>query len=204
MSVSKKSQGTIVVVMILSIIFTLVGMTSCSPSETGEQDGVAAEAGSTTVSTAAWSMSSDCASCHTAQAKTTTDSAYLCSIHYEQGNTCVSCHTDETKLTSVHEKAADLTNVPSRLKKTTVEESVCTSCHVTSELVTATADMTLLTDSNGTVVNPHSMPENEDHSALNCVSCHSMHTTKVATEMAPEMCASCHHAGVYECHTCHS
>ena len=69
------------------------------------------------------------------------------------------------------------------------------------EHVALTAGVTELTDSNGTMVNPHEvMGLTEGHADIVCADCHAMHS---AGSTAAETCVSCHHAGVYECNTCH-
>ena len=62
----------------------------------------------------------------------------------------------------------------------------------------------VLTDMNGTIVNPHALPESADHAEVSCVSCHQMHAAGSIEKKAQRACASCHHADVYECYTCHS
>ncbi len=57
---------------------------------------------------------------------------------------------------------------------------------------------------NGTVVNPHALPEVEDHADITCGSCHQMHSDKPIDRTARATCNSCHHAGVFECGTCHA
>ena len=93
-----------------------------------------------------------------------------------------------------------------RLKTTDVAESTCQAeaCHGSYEtLAEQTSSSTLLTDSNGTVVNPHDLPENADHETVTCGSCHDMHASDDIAETAQKACISCHHMGIYECNTCH-
>ena len=59
--------------------------------------------------------------------------------------------------------------------KTAVDDAVCASCHNAADLAAKTTESAVLTDSEGTVVNPHDLPENEDHAATKCTSCHKMH-----------------------------
>ena len=94
--------------------------------------------------------------------------------------------------------------VPKKLKKTDVSKEACLSCHDQAEVAAATADLTVLTDDNGLTVNPHELPGNSEHDKLVCAKCHTMHEEATPDENAADACASCHHAGVYECHTCHS
>ena len=95
--------------------------------------------------------------------------------------------------------------MPKKLKKTSVEAETCQAagCHDLSkdEMLALTADVTELTDSEGTMVNPHDViGKTEGHADILCSDCHNMHKAK--TNPA-DTCVSCHHAGVYECNTCH-
>lgn len=134
------------------------------------------------------------------------DSACLAATHAAEGSTCDTCHTDESGLTKAHENATpdEAKKRATKLRSTTIDESACFSCHGSyDELAAKTADLALLTDTDGTTVNPHAIPENDDHADTDCASCHVMHTSEPAEESASEYCESCHHAGVYSCHTCH-
>lgn len=79
----------------------------------------------------------------------------------------------------------------------------CLSCHDAEELKVKTVDSTVLVDAKGKTVNPHDLPSNEDHASIQCTNCHTEHSAESAVEKAPKECLSCHHAGVYECNTCH-
>ena len=117
---------------------------------------------------------------------------------------CVICHDDEEGLVKAHAKVTvDSTKVAKRLKKTEVAAETCLACHEATYSAEATAESTALTDTNGTVVNPHDLPESENHSGIACASCHSMHTTDNIATTAAQTCTKCHHANVYECGTCH-
>ena len=61
-----------------------------------------------------------------------------------------------------------------------------------------------IADDKGTAVNPHALPASPDHDSLACIDCHTSHEAAPALEEAESTCASCHHAGVFECGTCHS
>ena len=71
------------------------------------------------------------------------------------------------------------------------------------DLAAKTEACAILTDANGTVVNPHALPENEDHTTIDCGSCHSMHSDDTIEDTAKKACKGCHHMDVYECNTCH-
>lgn len=151
-----------------------------------------------------FSMDADCAVCHTGEGSSMDDTACLVGTADHESMTCSSCHGDEAALTEAHANVAYGDKEPKRLKNTQVDATLCESCHNADELVSKTADSTVLTDSKGTVVNPHAvMGLNEDHSGINCLSCHEAHGSDPISETAPDACSSCHHTNVYECHTCH-
>lgn len=181
-----------------------LGLMACAPQkapETGESDGDSAA-----VAGPAWSIDMDCSVCHDAQHASMQDGALLAGAHLEQADvSCASCHADEAALSGVHEgKSADSPK-PTKLKKTTVSTESCMNetCHAVSdeEFEALTAGVTELTDANGTMVNPHTvMGLTEGHADIQCVSCHTVHDQGAT---AAETCVTCHHAGVYECNTCH-
>ncbi len=186
-------------------IVALGVLAACAPQQ---NDGSASEDASTESTQVAftWSYDSTCTQCHEKEATSMDDTACLAATHAAEGTTCATCHTDENGLASAHENATpdEAKKRATKLRSTTIDEGACLSCHGSyEELATKTADLTLLTDSEGTTVNPHAMPENEDHADTDCASCHIMHSEEPSTETAPEYCDSCHHAGVYSCHTCH-
>lgn len=81
----------------------------------------------------------------------------------------------------------------------------CASCHDLDDIREATKDSAVLTDVNGTVVNPHDLPEVAEHAEVVCAGCHKTHeVTESTAKSAARACASCHHADVYECYTCHA
>lgn len=153
-----------------------------------------------------WSLESDCAMCHGAESASMDDGACPASTHQAQGATCATCHTDEAALTEAHANAQAGAETPSHLSSSDVSQDACLTCHDLDELAAATAEFDGLTDTQGTTVNPHALPENADHAAeVSCSSCHKMHESdsEPATE-ARRTCNDCHHEGVYECYTCHS
>ena len=79
----------------------------------------------------------------------------------------------------------------------------CTTCHNPDDVKAATEDSVVLTDENGTVVNPHDLPEGADHAKIDCLDCHTAHKAQEASETALNTCTGCHHTGVFECGTCH-
>jgi hypothetical protein len=182
-------------------------------------DAVESEEQATT--TVVWSNSLDCASCHLAEAQSADEPMALYSLHvaHEEYNECTDCHVDSGgQLADAHgeEYAVVGADMPVKLSKTSVSEQTCLTpgCHIQEELITATASCMALTDSNGTVVNPHVQMFNEEHrtgsgKTFACSDCHKMHAASgleaATTEKEAEnQCLSCHHQDVYECYTCHT
>ena len=129
--------------------------------------------------------------------------APLASAHAALG--CAACHSDEEALTQVHDGVTADDRMPKRLRKAKIDpEQLCQSCHGTmEELAQKTTESTALTDGAGTVVNPHDLPDVEDHAKLDCLDCHSMHKGQSSADTAMNTCNGCHHAAVFECGTCH-
>ncbi|MDR1015543.1 MAG: cytochrome c3 family protein [Coriobacteriales bacterium] len=147
----------------------------------------------------------DCSSCHTAEVQSESDTTTAYFHHAgQQGVRCGTCHVDnDGALMKAHEDYGTA-KVPVKLKKTEVSSEVCLDCHNAGALKTETESTTILTDSKGTVVNPHDLPVNDDHARnVTCSSCHKMHGSDPVIETAPKACLTCHHEDVYECGTCH-
>lgn len=179
----------------------------CAPREaaSGGQDGSDATTGSagSAAVDAAWSPEIDCTACHAKEATTSSDVKCIAGSHTTaQSFKCVTCHADEETLAEVH-KDMNSGKAPKKLKKTTVDQELCLSCHNQSDLASKTASSTILTDDQGTAVNPHDMPTNDDHASTTCINCHKGHSTDGVQKEAPSYCTSCHHENVYECGTCH-
>lgn len=184
----------------------VLGLAACSPQNAEETPASPDVAGTASEAAFAWSYDSDCSMCHATETSSMEDAACLASTHAAQGNTCQTCHSDEAGLSEAHVDAtAELAaKRATKLRSTTIEEKACLACHGSyEELAEKTAASTVLTDAEGKVVNPHAIPENEDHAATDCSSCHAMHSSEPASETAPDYCISCHHANVFACHTCH-
>lgn len=171
----------------------------CQPKE---QEGVVkqadAENGSSGIEVA-WSADMDCSMCHQAQHDS------LTAAHV--GQTCLDCHVDTSGLGAVHEGKTAEDKAPTRLKKTDVADAACEACHDSyAVLAEKTVDSTILTDSQGTVVNPHEARDlgPEEHLDLTCAECHAEHGDQTVEEAAREVCLNCHHDDVYECGTCHT
>lgn len=203
----------------LAIAVGLAGI-ACGGSD-GSTGGDNSNGNSNDNTTAAfWDV--DCGGCHETETSATAASdpaveGLLGQFHDANGSftaaggTCKPCHgLAEATLETLHDPPTG--TPPSRLWKTEVSETACLGCHGSYDALAArTASSTVLTDSGRgmteggvpKVVNPHEAPTlTPAHVAagMNCGSCHGSHRTKSAAEY----CTSCHHANVYECHTCHA
>jgi hypothetical protein len=151
-----------------------------------------------------WSMQSDCATCHTAEASNT-DAAKHPQAAAHSASACVDCHTDETVLASTH-KGVTLADKPAtKVTQLTVDEQTCIACHGTLDEVAAkTAGSEALRDDQGAIVNPHQRPEGPTHAEnpATCTSCHNNHSENLPKD-AKKYCAQCHHRGIWQCGTCH-
>lgn len=117
---------------------------------------------------------------------------------------CTSCHSDEEALEKVHDGVTADDRMPKRLRKAKIGEELCLTCHGSyEELASATEEDQMLVDGLGTAVNPHDLPEVEDHQKLDCLDCHAMHKEQSSMETAMNTCTGCHHTGTFECGTCH-
>ena len=182
-------------------------MYGCAPQAgaEGSGDGPASTAtGSSETVAVDWSPSADCAICHVKEAESAEDGSCDASLH--STTTCSECHDDESQLAALHEGTTTSDRAPTRLKKTAVNEEFCLSCHAQDAIAAKSSGSTVLTDANGTTVNPHDLPvtATESHSEITCSDCHEMHSDKAGrAEDAQKLCRSCHHQDVYECYTCH-
>lgn len=198
------------------------GLAACAPvsantaADAEGEDVAAVEA----VGFGAWSPDVDCAACHLGNAASLTQTGTLGAVHESSGASmdCIACHADEVALSTLHASYTDEgAKVPARLRKTTVSDGSCAAsgCHDVAELVQKTESSAVLTDSDGTVRNPHAMVSDPLHGLggetgadIQCVSCHEVHKEggadrQAMAETARDQCLSCHHADVYECGTCH-
>ena len=189
--------------MLILGIFTVFAVTGCSPNVVSAEDLVEEEP---TAVSLVWNSSRNCTVCHVAQAESMTNGD-LMTDHADL--ICMDCHTDEEAIEQAH---VNLTyaSKPNQdgLRMSAVSENLCIDCHGDwVSLSEKTADVTVLTDYNGTTVNPHTITtlvnENGEHDNTTCSSCHSMHTSTTVEEGAVYYCQSCHHENVYECGTCH-
>lgn len=185
-------------VAILSLVVSICAV-GCAPAPSSSEGQKGDDPPA--VEPVSWNADADCSVCHTTEADSQTDGGCPASAHADVA--CATCHQDESGLSAVHE-GADSSKMPRKLKETEVPREVCESCHDPSALASVTAASTVLTDKEGTVVNPHDLPEVEDHDEIQCGTCHEMHDDAPLEETAAKACAKCHHAEVYACGTCHS
>lgn len=174
------------------------GDADAQPNESAETEQATIEGDFT------FSVDSDCAICHTNEGDSLEDSAMPASNHAAIG--CTTCHSDTDALATAHADVQYGDKTAKRLKVTQIDDTTCfnSTCHGSmEELAQKTEACAILTDKNGTVVNPHAMPENEDHDTIDCGSCHSMHSDASIEDTAQKACKGCHHMDVYECNTCH-
>jgi hypothetical protein len=192
-------------ISIAFIVLLIAAVVGCAPRQANtEESGSAADGVAATI-TAEWTIDSDCKSCHVVEAQSATDVSYTYSVHATDVSNCTSCHTDDDGSLASGHKSYATAKQPTKLKKTTVTNDTCLSCHTQEELAQATAGFTELADSNNNTVNPHELPDTESHQKnVNCSNCHKMHVADNNTiDTAKKACQSCHHAGVFECGTCH-
>ena len=181
---------------------------------------------------APWPIEADCAACHTKQAPgeaaadeagadgevhdaagsaaadeageaTSRTEASFQALHAGFG--CATCHAD-AKLGELHTDVTADDKMPKRLKKSSIEKDLCLTCHDAEKLVEDAKGCEALTDDNGTVVNPHDLPDVADHDPITCIDCHVMHKDgdEPVGDVAKAKCISCHHENVFECGTCHN
>lgn len=124
-------------------------------------------------------------------------------MHYQTFKMgCTDCHQESEGLEKGHKKL-NSGKEATKLKKSEVGDEVCLSCHQRDKVAEATTQSELLTDERGTSVNPHALPDTEDHAKIDCTDCHQAHGGKDAAQAAMATCTSCHHERVFECNTCH-
>ena len=185
----------------ISCAVIALALTACAP-QSNENGAASADDAKETPITVAWSADSECGTCHATEQASYDDAACVASTH--EGQACISCHADASGLATAHEGKTASDTMPKKLKKTEVPDDACLSCHygAREELVAATVDVAVV-DSKGTAVNPHDVTPSEKHDTIRCADCHGMHDAEKLADKADAECASCHHADVFECYTCH-
>lgn len=199
----KLTKGRCAAAAFAFLMVALPLFAGCAPTANeGEPTGQNAQGDGSPAVQVAWTPDADCSICHTEEGSSL--DLIACTVGENGNQACTTCHADEPSLTSVHEGATTADKMPKKLKSTEVSAETCESCHGSvDDLAAKTSASTVLTDARGTVANPHSLPENGDHESLACADCHQMHESEGVAKSAPKACSSCHHAGVYECNTCH-
>lgn len=184
-----------------AVVAAAVFLCACSPQSQSEGGSSADDSGKSVIEVA-WSPQADCSVCHATEQASYGNAACLASSHQQEA--CISCHSDEQALADVHADKTSADKAPKKLKKTEVSDEQCLSCHYGSRegLVAATPDA-MVVDDNGTSRNPHDAGGVTEHEGVQCSSCHDMHSEEPLAEQALNTCLGCHHAGVFECYTCH-
>lgn len=190
----------IATVLALCGMLAVVTLAACSPQTRSESANADPATADNAVSVT-WSPDSKCDTCHATQQSSYENSACLVSSHANV--TCAVCHDDASALATAHEGKTASDKMPKKLKKTEINDETCLSCHSGSrEQLAAEHPDIVVTDTNGTSVNPHDLTPSESHD-IACSTCHSMHDDTPSAEQAHDTCKSCHHADVFECKTCH-
>lgn len=188
------------------LLFSCIALSAiaCAPQTAQEPPASSDSSDKATAIAFTWSEESACETCHDSVTQSFDDDASVASLHTSLKSDCFSCHSDKEGLQKAHAKVTLESKKKSlSLKKTSVTPDACTTCHELGALSATTESSTILTDSNGLTVNPHSLPVSSEHDALSCSSCHPLHQSKGPDSIAPGVCKNCHHADVYECGTCH-
>lgn len=204
--VRANAKSVVLLTVCASVLACAAGLgclQGCSPQEAASQGAAPkAEAANGSITLTEWTTETDCSTCHADEASSRQDAACTASKHTSLQ--CADCHTDTATLAKQHEGASSDDRMPLRLKQTTVEASVCLSCHDQDEIAAESSSCTALSDAQGTTVNPHELPETDTHGQIACTDCHSMHEEQTDLQGdAKAYCMSCHHADVFECYTCH-
>lgn len=209
---SRRTAVLAVVGAVLALTAAMWALAGCAPKAADEAPAQGQEqkadegAGAMDGQPVNWTMESDCATCHTSEAESATDSA--CpqgTAHEAEGITCVQCHTEEDVLSTEHADVKFGDKPATKAKVATVDPETCISCHGDmAEVAKLTKDSKALTDDKGTTVNPHERPAGEKHEAnpATCTDCHNNHSKDLPKD-AMKYCAQCHHRGTFECGTCH-
>lgn len=136
-----------------------------------------------------------------AEAESAEESAPLMAKHAALD--CQLCHPDNDDMDYAHWGVDVDSPAPEKLKYSKVDPAVCVACHEKDATPESTKDVTALTDSNGSMVNPHDLPDPDGaHASVGCANCHSMHSETTPEEAAYQRCIDCHHVEVWGC-ACH-
>lgn len=188
-----------------TIACSLLLLGGCQPQQNTDPAGQASSSSGAEEGSGTWSIDGNCTACHATESESYENTACLVSQHADLE--CITCHADEEGLANAHKKATGAaTSV--RMKFTEVDEQACIGCHGSYEdLAEKTAQSTVLTDDDDTVVNPHEVKTLHNaagqHDDVTCSNCHAMHDDEGTESHSQQLCLECHHQNVYECNTCH-
>ena len=200
----KPNKRAIIALASFAIVACLAGCAPQSPSNGSAKADATGSQNAAATMDVSFSQDSDCTVCHAVESESMGDSTCLASLSSHTTMECLSCHEYGSGLEKAHEKVSPGDTPREGLRRTKVDDAVCTPCHDYAELVSKTASSTVLTDSEGTTANPHEvLATGEGHADVQCSSCHKMHKAEDTATTANNLCLSCHHAEVYECGTCH-
>lgn len=119
---------------------------------------------------------------------------------------CEDCHFDAERkddLEYAHWGVGVDSQPPTGLKYSTVDPAVCLACHEADYTPEATEAVDALTDTGGTVANPHDLYDPEGaHASVTCIDCHTVHVGTDPGESGYQRCMDCHHVEVWGC-ACH-
>jgi hypothetical protein len=160
----------------LGLVFLILicALVACTPKESKPED---APKSSQVTAESAWTPTSDCLSCHTDIAKSSSQTESLYLPH--SGQPCTVCHADaDGKLAEVHEEMTS-TSQPAKLLNTKVDKSSCLSagCHTSYKVLGE------LTSGYDGEYNPH----DSHNGQLECTSCHDTHGSQSTL-----FCGACH------------
>lgn len=199
--------GVIGLVILFSVLASCAPQQNDNPTPSSREENTETSSEGNDIHSMAmeFSMDDDCSACHKKPMESEQNDATVAAVHAQQEDMeCITCHNQEKELTEVHSSATSLEE-PMRLKTAKISEEICLGCHGGyEELSEKTAEITLLTDANGLIVNPHSAKYlNAEHEEdITCMKCHTEHTEKDSNK-SQSYCMNCHHMKVYECNTCH-
>ncbi len=214
---SKRMRQKVLLVLIPVLLIAAMAFvaSACAPraaepdgqqgtdSTSSTESGTAGDNGTSAI-TVDWSPTVDCATCHKMEADSETNTAYLCGAMISQGAelACMDCHDDIAGMEKAHEGVTTSVTTAPELKETHISAESCLACHDQAEIIAATATSTVLTDADGTVVNPHDLPvaELSGHGSIICADCHQMHAPVTDRDKnAMAICVGCHHQNVFAC-----
>ena len=200
----KRKLASALAVVMCAIMLAAVAA-GCAPRHEAMELPALPETGEGMSMPTEFAMDVSCTGCHAKATEAMQQAGFTGANHASMD--CTTCHNDEAGLSAAHannfdSKAASRVAV---LSKTSIDPETCFTCHGSmEELAEKTADCIVLTDNNGTVVNPHALPEGHFGDKVDCSSCHKMHSATDTATSASNSCIGCHHDSVYECGTCHA